>query len=136
LRNCIAAAVLVTLSQPGDAQLIGNRTSVGCINVAEARPKATVKGRLTKGTFKDEYGTERAFILQLPRAACIDDGGQFADPDETFTQVQVSATNSRLFALLQKSVGRRVTVRGNGFAAHTRHHRRPLVVIADEVTVR
>ena len=135
MRAFIVAALLFALSQTGAAQVIGHKTSVGCISVADAHARVTVKGRLTVGTFTGPYGEERPFILQLPSAICVDDGGEFADPAERFTQVHVSATNDKLLRVLRKASGRKVTVTGDGFAAHTRHHHRPLVVLADRITV-
>ena len=41
-----------------------------------------------------------------------------------------------LLDVLNAAVGRRVTVRGEAFGAHTGHHRAPLVLFAEEVTVR
>ena len=126
----------MALSQPGSAQVVGKNGPSGCIDVSDAHSNVTVEGRLAEGRVTDSYGSERAFILQLPRAICIDDGGEFADPAERFTQVHVSATNARLFRTLRKLNGRKVIISGEGFAAHTRHHHRPLVIIADRVTVR
>jgi hypothetical protein len=124
------------LSQAGAAQVVGKRTSEGCLSLADVNTKVTATGRLSVGTFTDDYGTERAFILKLPRAICIDDGGEFANPSERFSELHVSAVNGKLLRGLRRSVGKRITVSGEGFAAHTRHHHRPLVMLADRITVR
>jgi hypothetical protein len=135
-RALVAAALLVLGSQCGTAQIVAPKTSGGCINVADMDARVTVTGRLTVVTVTDEFGTERPFILELPSPVCVDDGGDFADPAKKFAQVHVSGTNDKMLRALRKAVGRRVTVSGEGFAAHTRHHHRPLVVLADQITVR
>jgi hypothetical protein len=78
---------------------------------------------------------ERTFIVELPSAACIDDGGDFADPTEKFVTVQVSGGRESMSAVLKAAIGRRVVVEGEGFASHTGHHHTPLVVIAERITV-
>ena len=115
------------------AQVMGDRTAAGCINTAEADAAVLVHGRLITATFTDDYGKERAYLLELPKPTCIDDGGEFADPSAQFVQVQVAGTNSATEGELRKSVGRKIKVSGKAFAAHTRHHHRPMVVLVDRV---
>ena len=138
------ASVLLALPQAAPAQLAGRRTADGCVSVADPRARVSVSGRLTLRRFAGppNYESvaagdaeERTFIVELPRAACLDDGGSFADPAQRFTAVQVSATRAALMAALRSAVGRQVRVSGQGFAAQTGHHHAPLVVLADRVTV-
>jgi len=136
MRSFVPAAFLLALPQPGAAQLAGNKSSAGCINVSDFHAKVVAEGRLTIGIFSDPYGTERAYILELPESVCIDDGGDFADPGEKFRKVHISATSDAVLKNLRDSVGRKVSVSGEGFAAHTRHHHAPLVVLADKIIVR
>ena len=132
----IFGAALAALSQPGAAQLRGARTPSGCLDVAQVNARVEASGRLTEIIFTDPLGTERAFILLLPDADCLEDGGEVTDGAERFTQVHVFGTSNNLQRALRSAMGRDVSVQGEGFAAHTRHHRRPLVIAADEVTVR
>jgi len=136
IKVSIVAACLLPLACPTSGQITGSKTSLGCINVADVRARVVAVGRLTNGTFSGPYRTERAFILELPHAICIDDGGDFADPAERFSKVHVSATSDALLKVLSVSVGRVVSVSGEGFASHTGHHHAPLVVLADKITVR
>ena len=78
---------------------------------------------------------EKALILELPRRLCANDG-EFIDGTTKFDRVQVSSQIPALLDVLNAAVGRRVTVRGEAFGAHTAHHREPLVLFAEEVTVR
>lgn len=78
---------------------------------------------------------EKALILELPKRMCADDG-EFIDSSTTFDRVHVSSSVPALLDVLNAAVGRHVTVHGEAFGAHTGHHRAPLVLFADEVTVR
>lgn len=105
---------------------------------------ATVSGVLTVQLFAGppNYGSiakgdaeEKALILELAGRVCANDG-EFIDGKTTFDRVHVSSSVPALLNVLNAAVGRRVTVRGNAFGAHTGHHRAPLVLFADEVTVK
>lgn len=136
---------LAWLIQPtAVAQVTGPKTPGGCISVTDARSRISVSGRLTLQLFPGAPNfesiaagdaEERTFIVELPVAACIDDGGEFADPAERFVTVQVSGGQDRLSAVLKAAVGGKVIVEGEGFASHTGHHHAPLVVLADRVSV-
>lgn len=138
------AALLLALPQAAVAQLTGRQTSAGCISVVGTGSRVTASGRLTLQLFAGPPNYEsiaagdaeqRVFILELPAGVCIDDGGDCADPFERLVTVQVSAAEDALLTVLRASVGRRVTVSGEGFASFTGHHHAPLVVLADRVTV-
>ena len=113
---------------------MGGKAAAGCISVADARARVTVTGRLSVSTFTDPYGSERAYLVQLPHAVCLDDGGEFADPNERFARVQIGGSTEALNKMLRASVGRKVKVSGEAFAANNRHHHVPLVVMADHIT--
>jgi hypothetical protein len=131
MRVLVVAALV--WPQVSFGQVVGSRTAAGCIDTAEANAAVLVEGRLVTAMFTDDYGKERAYILELPKPTCIDDGGEFADPSAQFAQVQVAGTNSTTEGDLRKSVGRRIKVSGKAFAAHTRHHHRPMIVLVDRV---
>ncbi|MDK2770382.1 MAG: DUF4431 domain-containing protein [Sphingomonas sp.] len=144
-RIFVSAMLLIFTSQPvAIAQVTGPRTPEGCIRVSDPESKVSVSGRLTLQLFPGAPNfesiaagdaEERTFIVELPLEACIDDGGDFADPAEKFVTVQVSGAQDRLSAVLKAAVGYKVTIEGEGFASHTGHHHAPLVVIADRVSV-
>jgi hypothetical protein len=115
-----------------------------CMDLRTAHATATVSGVLTVQLFAGppNYESvakgdaeEKALILELPRRMCADDG-EFIKSSTTFDRVQVSSSVPGLLDVLNASVGRPVTVRGEAFGAHTGHHRAPLVLVAQEVTVR
>lgn len=134
LKLLASAALLLSLPQLSAAQVLGDRTPSGCISVADVQARVTVTGRLTVSTFTDPYGIERAYLVQLPYAICLDDGGEFADPNERFARVQVGGSTEALDKMLRELVGRTIKVSGGAFAAHTHHHHVPLVVVADHIT--
>jgi hypothetical protein len=78
---------------------------------------------------------ESAFILELPERLCANDDG-FIEPSEPFDRVHLSSYVPELQKVLSAAVGRRVTVRGEAFGAQTGHHHAPLVLFAEEITVR
>ena len=141
--TALLAVLVAVLPQPALAQLTGELTADGCVDVARA--PVIAEGRLTLRSFPGppNYESiaagdaeERAFILELPASACIDDGGDFADPGERFVTVHVVALRSDLAGRLRSSVGSEVAVSGEGFAAHTGHHHAPLVLMVEEVAAR
>jgi hypothetical protein len=73
--------------------------------------------------------------LELPKRLCANDG-EFIGPKTSFDRVHISSYKPALLDVLNAAVGRQVTVQGEAFGAHTGHHRAPLVLFADEVTVR
>jgi hypothetical protein len=145
LARAIVAILLLASPQAGTAQVVGRQLASGCIDVGDARARVTATGNLSVRLFAGppNYASiaagdaeERTFILELPSATCIDDGGDFAAPAERFVTVHVSSRDEELLAVLSAAEGRQVTVSGEGFAAHTGHHHAPLVILADTITVR
>jgi hypothetical protein len=109
-----------------------------CHDLAGADARPTFTGRLSESSFTREGFAgppENVLLLELPRQICITDGGQFADPAQHFSSVQIGAADERLFPRLRALLGRQVTVSGEAFAAHTAHHYRPLVLMADRVSL-
>lgn len=115
-----------------------------CIDLRKSDAKATVSGKLTSRMFAGPPNYESiakgdakegALILELPRPMCANDG-EFIDGSTKFDRVHVSSSIPALLTVLNAAVGRQVTIRGEAFGAHTGHHRAPLVLFADQVTVR
>ena len=140
-----AAALLLGFPHVTVAQVAGERAASGCVSLGAPQSRVSATGRLTLRRFAGAPNhrsiaagdaPERTFILELPSSACIDDGGDFANPSERFATVHVSARDPALLRALRAARGRRVTVSGEGVASHTGHHRAPLVILADRVTVR
>jgi hypothetical protein len=106
--------------------------------------KVTVSGLLTVQLFAGppnyesiEKGDaeERALILELPTRQCAGDG-EFIDVATSFDRVHVSSSDPAILNLLKAAIGRNVVLRGEAFGSHTGHHRAPLVLLAEEVSVR
>jgi len=114
------------------------------MDLTKAHATATVSGVLTSQIFAGPpnyesiaHGDaeETAFILELPERLCANDG-TWIDSTTTFDRVHVFSDIPALMAVLKAAVGRNVTVHGEAFGANTAHHRAPLVLDADEITVR
>lgn len=76
---------------------------------------------------------EPTYLLHLDAPICITDGGDFADPDHRFGSVHVvpGDATGRLIGMF---VGRRVTIAfSDRWAAHTGHHKAPLVAVASAI---
>jgi hypothetical protein len=87
----------------------------------------TASGRLTIQHFSDaDQWSGQAYILVLSRPACLIDPA-FNDVPEA-QNVQIAATNETVRDRLARWVGNTVVVRGSAFAAHTIHHRAPIVM--------
>ena len=136
LTVAILGLMLPTLSAEAQSQ--------SCMDLRKPAAKATVSGELTVQIFAGppNYESiakgdaeEKALILELPRRLCANDG-EFIDGTTKFDRVHVSSRIPALLDVLNAAVGRRVTIRGEAFGAHTGHHRAPLVLFAEEVTVR
>jgi hypothetical protein len=125
------------------AQLTAERVVKGCISVAGAQAKVTAEGHLVLrhmagppnfASIKQGDEDRLTLILVLPRAACIDDGGDFADPKARFTTIHVWTLDDAVHRELRRLVGRRVKIRGNGYARENGLHFAPLVLEATSVT--
>ena len=115
-----------------------------CLDLTKGQPKATFSGMLTVQLFAGQPNyesiakgdaEEQAFILELPRRTCANDG-EFIDASTTFDRVHLSAEGSQFLSVLSAAVGRNVTVRGEAFGSHTGHHHAPLVLFVQEISVR
>lgn len=136
MNRLFAAAIAVALAIPAAAQVTAGRTPAGCLDLSRADAKVSISGRLSERSFTDPYGSEVGFLIDLPSPDCADDGGDYADLAEKFTQVQVASVDPRIHKALKRAGGHKVTVSGTALAAHTRHHRRPVVVMVDQLKVR
>lgn len=143
-RTFLAGACLAFLSAASLAQVTGAAAANGCINIAPPNDRVSASGRLTLQLFPGppNYESiaagdaeERTFILELPAATCVDDGGEFAEPEQRFVTVHVSSRRPALMSVLEAAVGQRVTVRGEAFGSHTGHHHAPLVILVESVSV-
>ena len=119
------------------AAALGTPSAPGCIDGRSGNSPVSFEGRLERRIFAGppNYDSirrgdrpEPAYILTLDRRICIDDGGQFADLNNRFNQIQLFSGNGRLTARLRAGVGHRVRITGDGFAANTGHHHASLVV--------
>ena len=119
-------------------------TRTQCTDLKKAHATTIVSGKLMVQLFAGppNYESiakgdteEKALILKLPKRICADDG-EFIDGSTSFDRVQVSSGVLGVLSALNAAVGRRVTVRGKAFGAHTGHHHAPLVLFADKVIVR
>jgi hypothetical protein len=113
------------------ALIFAASSQAACLNVSKPESPVTLEGKLFSATVEgaaEDSAAETIYILQLPQPICIEDGGEFADPKESFDQVHVYSLNGLMLKMLKRKLGKGVHIEGNGFAAHTIHHRRPLVV--------
>lgn len=76
-----------------------------------------------------------AASCSIPGTDCADDAGEFLEAQDRFAQVHIAPADTAMERRLEGALGRKVTINGNAFAAHTRHHRRPMVVIAEQLSV-
>ena len=115
-----------------------------CVYAVPPDAVVTLAGKLTLQSFAgppnyesiaEGDAAQQAFILELPRRICFEDG-EFADGSERFDRVHVHAMEPELVRTLQQAVGREVTVAGRAVGAHTGHHRAPMVLFAGSVAVR
>lgn len=133
LRTCWpfkpAFLILIMLSaQPAAA---------ACLNLASGAAPVSLEGKLSLEVFPGPPNyesvakgdaAEPAWLLLLDKPICVEDGGQFADPSHHFDNVHVYSADRRVQARFEALNGKRVTLKGSGFPAHTGHHHAPLVV--------
>jgi hypothetical protein len=140
----VVAFVLAAQSASVSGQLNGTTTHAGCITVSKARPTVSAKGRLTLRHMPGPPNFESirqgdedrlTLILVLPESVCIDDGGDFADPKKRFTTVHIWSQDPTVGRTLKESVGKVVTVTGDGYASNNAMHYAPLVLEAKSVIV-
>lgn len=139
VRNILSFALLTSvLAVSARAQLRGE-PHMGCISTAAP---ITARGKLMMRHFAGppnyesvRHGDEDGLvlILQLPVAACIDDT-DVGTSHQRLRTVHVWTSDEHLRSTLHRLVGHFVTVTGEGYAAHSAHHRAPLVLEAKAVT--
>ena len=137
------ALILVVASTSSSAQLIGKKTTAGCISVGKGGATVIATGRLTLRhmtgppdfeSIKHGDQDRPTLILVLPTLACIDDGGDFADPNTRFRTVHVWSVDPVVHRRLRDAIGKTVTIRGEGYAQDNAFHYAPLVLEAKLVT--
>jgi hypothetical protein len=147
----LAAAVTIATAlsgcqgpSPKNDRVEGVEKSAPCIDASSEKNQISLSGKLTSQIFAGPPNFEsiaggdseiKAFILQLPETICVFDGGFFAEPSERIATVHVSSSDEVILKVLTESIGRNVKISGKAFAAHTAHHRAPLVLMAESVTV-
>ena len=142
-RLILFGVAVAALSQASSAKTDQRSLRSPCLDIRADKP-VTVSGRLGRQIFAGppNYESvargdaeEAAFILELPRRLCADDGGEFIGPGDTFDRVQIAASTDAMGKVLSAAIGKKITVRGSAFGAHTGHHHAPLVLFASSVTV-
>lgn len=94
----------------------------GTDNVGEA----TYRGQLSQMEAELPNGEkEKSLILTLDRPVC--------SSEAPITEVQVYGSEDAQRAQLDEHIGKAIAVTGPGFAAHTAHHHRPIVVEVKQV---
>ena len=87
-----------------------------------------LEGQLTAGRFRDAANRpESALILILPKSVCMTGDGE-EDKVKGTNRVHVFASDEALHKRLQALTGKRITVSGEPFGAHTSHHHAPIVL--------
>jgi len=110
----------------------------GCVQLAwkdqgQHVGEATYEGKLEQIEAGLPNGqTEKPFILSLDRPVCLPPDSDVKETDA----IQVYSSDPALDKQLAASVGKRVTVTGEGFSALTAHHHRPVVIEVKRVTAR
>jgi hypothetical protein len=139
------AFVLAAQSAGVSGQLTRTTTTVGCVEVSKARSIVTAEGRLILRHMPGPPNFESirrgdedrlTLILVLPKSACIDDGGQFANPKARFTTVHIWSLDPAVHRKLKEAVGKVVTITGEGYARDNALHYAPLVIEAKSVAAR
>jgi len=140
-----AAFGLAVQSASLSAQLSGTTTAAGCIAVSKASSTVKMEGRLTlrhmpgPPNFESiRHGDEDrlTLILVLPKSVCIDDGGDFAHSKKRFRTVHIWSLDPSVHRKLKQSVGKIVTITGEGYARTNGLQYAPMVVEAKSVIAR
>jgi hypothetical protein len=89
---------------------------------------AEVEGTLTIARARDAAGRpQRPYILRLAAPACLS-ASEPEDSVKSTGTIHVFASDEKLHARLARLVGKKVSVRGRPFPAHTAHHHAPIVM--------
>lgn len=107
------------------------------------QPGTNFEGKLTLQTFPGPPNFEsiasgdrpiEALILELPEPICASDGGEFADPSETFDTIHVVSSDDATRQQLSAMVGQNIRLSGEAFAAHNSNHYAPLVLMVQPLS--
>ncbi len=71
--------------------------------------------------------TETAFILLLPKPACLEGEDEY-DKIESTKRIHIFSMDEKIRRKLSTSVGKTIRVRGWAFGEHTVHHHAPIVL--------
>jgi hypothetical protein len=143
LAACSAEPVIANQSHAETARVDSN-----CFDLRSPSPRITVTGKLSLHSFPgppnyesiaDGDTEERTYILELPRMECADDGGELVGRigfDRVHVSVSDAETGARLWRELRAALGKEVTISGEAIGHHTGHHHAPVVMFADQISVR
>jgi hypothetical protein len=130
LRTLLLIALLT-----GEGALSETQANSSCYDLSKKQP-SKLEGMLIAVIFagppnyedvQKGDSPEPGYILRLPINVCIE-GDDFADPNNSFNEVQLFAESESVSRELQGYQNERVVVTVNdAFAAHTGHHHRPMV---------
>lgn len=134
--------VLLIVLLTGEGALDEAQATSSCYDLSKRQP-SKLEGMLVAVIFagppnyedvQKGDSPEPGYILHLPKNICIE-GDDFADPTNSFNEVQLFADSEAVSRELQKHQNARVAVNLNdAFAAHTGHHHRPLVARVSSVS--
>lgn len=115
---------------------VSNVAIAKCLRITSEDDLVTIEGRLSLQVFPGRPNYENVaegdepeptWIVTLDKKICIDDGGEFTDPNVMFDTVHVYTGHKDMEIELRSMNGKLVRVTGRGFGAHTGHHHAPLV---------
>lgn len=134
--------VLLIVLLTGEGALNETQANSSCYDLSKKQP-SELEGVLIAVIFagppnyedvQKGDSPEPGYILRLPRNVCVE-GDDFADPTNSFNEVQLFAESEAVSRELQKHQNAQVAVNLNdAFAAHTGHHHRPLVARVSSVS--
>lgn len=88
---------------------------------------ATAEGKLVL--------SDGAFILEIADAICLPGDEEFDRVGPT-VRIHLSPEDAKVEAALKLNAGRSISVRGSMVAMHAAQHKAPIVMTAEEVTVK
>jgi hypothetical protein len=141
MKLALKIVFLIALLFTGEGALSEAQANSSCYDLSKRQP-SQLEGVLVAVIFagppnyedvQKGDSPEPGYILQLPNNVCTE-GDDFADPNNSFNEVQLFADSEAVSRELQKYQNTRVVVNLNdAFAAHTGHHHRPLVARVSSV---
>lgn len=118
---------LSSMALAGDCLSYTGRAAIAGTLVSRVFPGPPNYESIAKGD-----RAETALILRLDRPACVDadprDTDGFNGAVERITDIQLAPHDGKQFAALKALAGKRVSLTGSLFGAHTGHHRTPVLL--------